>query len=166
MFEVEVTKDGREHRVIDRATGVYLKWLVAGDEYFTEVFKIVNSEGSTPFTTVREEGVDPESGLPYFVLKFVTFGSAPKAHRNTKDLVNRTFSDDAEKRRWMKIAVEALLVFGWAYNGLEAPHPSYTRVDLDGKIHTLEDFGYTLHSKELLPPTRPGPADGCGATGA
>ncbi|MDP9982101.1 hypothetical protein J2W14_001485 [Pseudarthrobacter oxydans] len=36
MFEVEVTKDGREHRVIDRATDVYLKWLVAGGPYFTE----------------------------------------------------------------------------------------------------------------------------------
>ena len=28
MFEVEATKDGREHRVTDRATDVYLKWLV------------------------------------------------------------------------------------------------------------------------------------------
>jgi hypothetical protein len=47
----------------------------------------------------------------------------------------------------MNVATEALLVFGWAYNGLKAPHPSYTRVDLDGKIYTLQDFGYTLNSK-------------------
>ena len=147
MFELEATKDGQEHRVIDRGNGVYLKWLVAGGPYFTEVFKLVHSEGSIPFTTVREESVDPESGLPYFVFRFLTFGSAPKAHRNTKDLVNRIFDDETEKRHWMKVAAEALLVFGWAYNGLKAPHPSYTRVDLDGKIYTLKDFGYTLNSQ-------------------
>ena len=147
MFEVEVTKDGRDHRVIDRDTGIYLKWLVAGGPYFTEVFKIVDSEGSIPFTTLREEGVDPDTGLPFFVFKFLTFGSAPRAHRNTKDLVDRTFDDETEKRHWMKTTAEALLVFGSGYNGLRLPHLSYTRVDLDGKIHTLEDFGYTLNPK-------------------
>ena len=147
MFEVEVTEDGREHRVIDRATGVYLKWLVAGGPYFTEVFKLVCFKGSIPFTTVREEGMDPETGLPFFVFKFLTFGSAPKAHRNTKDLVNRSFDDETEKRHWMTTAAEALLVFGSGYNGLKLPHLSYTRVDLDGRIYTLEDFGYTLTSK-------------------
>lgn len=147
MFEVETTDHDREHRVIDRGADVYLKWLVAGGPYFTEVFKLVHSEGSVPFTTLREEGIDPETGLPFFVFRFLTFGSAPKAHRNTQDLVNRTFDDETEKRHWMKIATEALLVFGWAYNGLKAPHPSYTRVDLDGQICTLRDFGYTLNSK-------------------
>ncbi|WP_269936542.1 hypothetical protein [Arthrobacter sp. HY1533] len=147
MFEVEATKDGREHRIIDRATDVYLKWLVAGGPYFTEVFELVHSGGRIPFSTVREEGHDSDSGLPYFIFKFLTFGNAPKAHRNTKDLVDRTFDDETEKLRWMKVAAEALLVFGWAYNGLKAPHPSYTRVDLDGKIYTLEAFGYTLNSK-------------------
>jgi hypothetical protein len=147
MFEVEETEDGHEHRVIDRATGVYLKWLVAGGPYFTEVFNLVHADGSVPLTTVREEGVDPETGLPFFVFKFLTFGSAPKAHRNTRDLVTRAFDDETEKRFWMKVAAEALLVFGWAYNGLKAPHPSYTRVELDGHTYTLKDFGYTLNSK-------------------
>lgn len=147
MFEVEATRDGREHRVIDRAADVYLKWLVAGSPYFTEVFKLVYLEGNIPFTTVREKGADPETGLPFFVFKFLTFGSAPKAHPDTKDLVNRTFDDEAEKRHWMKTAAEALLVFGWAYNGFKAPHPSYTRVELDDRIYTLKDFGYTLNPK-------------------
>lgn len=147
MFEVEVSEDGREHRVIERTTGVYLKWLVVGGPYFTEVFKLVCFEGSIPFTTVREPGVDPETGLPFFTYKFLTFGSAPKAHRNTKDLVNCTFDDETEKRHWMRTAAEALLVFGSGYNGLKLPHLSYTRVDLDGRIYTLEDFGYTLNAK-------------------
>ncbi|WP_018772853.1 hypothetical protein [Arthrobacter sp. 131MFCol6.1] len=147
MFVVEATKDGRDHRVIDRDANVYLKWLVAGGPYFTEVFSLVHAGGSIPFTTAREEGIDAESALPYFVYRFLTFGSAPKAHRNTKHLVNRTFDDEVEKRCWKEVATEALLVFGWAYNGLKAPHPSYTRVDLDGKIYTLKDFGYALNSK-------------------
>ena len=147
MFEVEVTKDGLDHRVIDRGTGIYLKWLVVGGPYFTEVFNLVHADGSIPFTTARERSVDPETGLPFFVFKFLTFGSAPKAHRNTKDLVNRTFDDETEKRHWMKTSAEALLVFGSGYNGLKLPHPSYTRVDLDGEIYTLKDFGYTLNSK-------------------
>ena len=147
MFDVEATKDGREHRVIDRATDVYLKWLVAGGPYFTEVFNLVHADGSIPFTTAREPGVDAETGLPFFVFKFLTFGSAPRAHRNTKHLVNRAFADETEKRHWMKVAAEALLVFGWAYNGLKAPHPNYTRVELDGQIYTLGDFGYILNSK-------------------
>lgn len=147
MFGVEATVDGRDHRVIDRDTNVYLKWLVGGGPYFTEVFSLVHPGGSIPFTTAREEGLDAESGLPHFVFKFLTFGSAPKAHRNTRHLVNRIFDDEVEKRRLMKVAAEALLVFGWAYNGLNAPHPSYTRVDLGGRIYTLKDFGYSLSSK-------------------
>ncbi|WP_346925254.1 hypothetical protein [uncultured Arthrobacter sp.] len=91
--------------------------------------------------------MDAESALPYFVYRFLTFGSAPKAHRNTRHLVDRTFVDEIERRRWMKLAAEALLVFGWAYNGLKAPHPSYARVDLEGNIYTLKDFGYDLNSK-------------------
>ena len=64
MFEVEVTKDGHDHRVIDRDTGIYLKWLVVGGPYFTEVFNLVHADGSIPFTTARERGVDPEQAYP------------------------------------------------------------------------------------------------------
>lgn len=91
--------------------------------------------------------MDAETALPYFVFRFLAFGSAPKAHRNSQHLIDRTFDDETEKRRWMTIAAEALLVFGWAYNGLKAPHPSYTRVDLEGQIYTLKDFGYAVNSK-------------------
>jgi hypothetical protein len=44
----------------------------------------------------------------------------------------------------MNIAVEALLVFGTAFNALEAPYKGYVRVELNNHIYTLEDFGYTL----------------------
>jgi hypothetical protein len=46
----------------------------------------------------------------------------------------------------MKIAAEALLVFGSAFNGLEAPYEGYTRVEIDGRVYTLKDFGYSLSS--------------------
>ena len=55
--------------------------------------------------------MDAETVLPNFVFRFLTFGSAPKAHRNSQHLVDRTFDDETEERRWMKVAAEALLVF-------------------------------------------------------
>lgn len=144
MFSIEVSEGGRKHRVVDPDAGVSLEWLVAGGPYFTEVFSLDFPDGSIPFTTAREEGIDADTGLPFFTFEFLTFGSAPRAHRKTKRLTNRTFADDFEKLRWMKTATEALLVFGWAYNGLNPPHPRYVRVQLNGQIYTLEDFGYTL----------------------
>ena len=43
----------------------------------------------------------------------------------------------------MHIATEALLVFGIAFNGLNAPYNGYTRVELNGRVYTLGDFGFT-----------------------
>jgi hypothetical protein len=146
MFKIEVVEGGRSHRVVDTDNGVYLEWLVTGSPYSTEVFNLVHPDGGIPFTTDRERGIDTETGLPFFVFKFQTFGSAPRAHINTKHLVYRTFIDDVEKHHWMKVATEALLVFGSSFNGLNTPNPRYVRVDFDGKIYTVEDFGYRLAS--------------------
>ena len=118
MFSINVCEGGRKHLVVDPDAGVSLAWLVAGSPYFTEVFSLDCPDGCIPFTTARVEGIDADTGLPYFTFEFLTFGSAPRAHRNTKHLINRTFADDLERLRWMKTATEALLVFGWAYNGL------------------------------------------------
>lgn len=147
MFGIEV-EGGCKHRVVDPVSGVSLDWLVAGGPYFTEVFSLECPGGDIPFTTARVEGIDADTGLPFFTLKFLTFGSAPRAHRNTKRLIDRTFADDEEKLRWMRVATEALLVFGWAYNGLNAPHPRYVRVELNAQTYTAEDFGYTLNADE------------------
>ncbi|CAH0238926.1 MULTISPECIES: hypothetical protein [unclassified Arthrobacter] len=144
MFRVEKTEDNLVPRVADADAGVYLEWLVTGSPYTTEVFELLNASGGIPFTTSREHVVDPESGLKFTLFKFITFGSAPRAQSRAKHLVNRTFDDDNEKQYWMKIAVEALLVFGTAFNGLEAPYKGFTRVEFNNRIYTLEHFGYTL----------------------
>jgi hypothetical protein len=144
MFHVEVIADSYRHRVIDADTGVYLQWLVAGGPYFTEVFQLVHPGGVIPFSTHREHGDDPDTGLPFFVFRFITFGSAPRAHTNTKHLINCTFPDAVSKQFWMTVAAEALVVFGSAYNGLRVPNRRYTRVELNDGIFTLEDFGYEL----------------------
>ncbi|WP_082699225.1 hypothetical protein [Arthrobacter sp. EPSL27] len=147
MFRVEKTADNLVPRVADADAGLYLEWLVTGSRYTTEVFELLSASGGIPFTTSREYAVDPETGLRFTLFKFITFGSAPRAQSRAKHLVNRTFRDGTEKQYWMKIAVEALLVFGTAFNGLEAPRKGYTKVELNGRIYTLEDFGYTLGQK-------------------
>jgi hypothetical protein len=150
MFRVEKTEGRLEPRVVDTEAGVYLEWLVTGSRYTTEVFELVRASGGIPFTTSREYGVDPETGLKFMLFKFITFGSAPRAQSRAKHLVNRTFNDDNEKQYWMKAAAEALLVFGTSFNGLEAPYNGYTRVELNNRIYTLEDFGYTPPKLELF----------------
>lgn len=147
MFRVEKTEDGLVPRVVDADAGVYLEWLVTGSRYITEVFELVSSSGGIPFTTSREYGLDPETGRKSTLFKFITFGSAPRAQSRATHLVNRTFRDDDERRYWMRIATEELLVFGTSFNGLEAPYIGYTRVQINGRSYTLGDFGYTLDPK-------------------
>ena len=146
MFEVEAVPDSYDQRVVDADTGVYLEWLVTGSRYTTEVFSLVHPGGMIPFTTSREYGVDPDTGLPFLVYRFITFGSAWRAQLRTKHLVNCTFTDDVAKDFWMTVAAEALVVFGSAFNGLKVPDRRYTRVALNDTILTLEDFGYPLSS--------------------
>lgn len=143
MFKVEAIADSYDQRVVDVDTGVYLEWLVTGSRYTTEVFNLVHPGGMIPFTTSREYGVDPHTGLPFLVFRFITFGSAVRAQLRTKHLINCTFTDDLAKEFWMTVAAEALVVFGSAYNGFKVPNRRYTRVEVNEKIYTLEDFGYT-----------------------
>lgn len=147
MFRVEKTEGNLVPRVADADAGVYLEWLVTGSRYTTEVFELLTESGGIPFTTSRESDVDAKTGHRFTLFKFNTFGSAPRSQSRAAHLVNRTFSDENEKQYWMKIAVAALLVFGTAFNGLDAPYKGFTRVELNNNIYTIEDFGYTLHHK-------------------
>lgn len=147
MFRVEKTEGNLVPRVADADADVYLEWLVTGSRYTTEVFELLTESGGITFTTSRESDVDAKTGLRFTLFKFNTFGSAPRSQSRAAHLVNRTFSDENEKQYWMKIAVEALLVFGTAFNGLDAPYKGFTRVELNHNIYTIEDFGYTLHHK-------------------
>ena len=146
MFKVEAVPDSYDQRVVDADTGVYLEWLVTGSRYTTEVSSLVHPGGMIPFMTSREYGVDPDTGPPFLVYRFITFGSAWRAQLRTQHLVNCTFTDDVAKEFWMTVAAEALVVFGSAFNGLKVPDRRYTRVALNDTILTLEDFGYPLSS--------------------
>jgi hypothetical protein len=124
MFSIEVSEGGRKHRVVDPDAGVSLEWLVAGGHI------------SPRFLA----WIAPTEAFP------------SRLHARKVVTLIRTFADDFEKLRWMKTATEALLVFGWAYTGLNPPHPRYVRVQLNGQSYTLEDFGYTL--KRIRSPGR------------
>lgn len=109
MFRVEQTEGSMVPRVADADAGIYLEWLVTGSRYTTEVFELVRAGGGIPFTTSRENCVDPETGRRFTLFKYLTFGSAVRAQSRTKHLVNRTFRDDGEKFYWMQIATEGLI---------------------------------------------------------
>ena len=96
-----------------------------------------------PFHTNVVSGlVDPDTGNPFFVSEIVSFGSSLflKGDRNVPDY---EFSSDEEARRWLRIAAEAVLIFGLGYNGLKFD-PDYARVILNGEVLTRRDFGYTF----------------------
>lgn len=93
------------------------------------------------FTTTEQVGlVDCSNGKPYFVYHIHPYEKLIERDGDT-DPTARPFANDEEANRWLRLAAEALLIFGRDYNGLEL-EPDYVRVLLDGKVLTRRDFGY------------------------
>ncbi len=95
-----------------------------------------------PFHTRLMAGlVDPGTGKPFFTSEIISFGTSIflKGDRNVPD---HEFSSDEGARRWRRIAAEAVLIYGLAYDGLDLD-PDYVPLILDGEVLTRRDFGYT-----------------------
>ena len=95
-----------------------------------------------PFHTELVAGlVDPDTGKPFFTSEIISFGTSIFL-KGDRDVPNYEFSSDEEQRRWRRIAAEAVLIYGLAYDGLDLD-PDYVRVILNGEVLTRRDFGYT-----------------------
>lgn len=79
------------------------------------------------------------TGETYYLTKFTAFGVSLTVEKNTKVKSYRFISDE-ELAVAVRLAAEALLVYGSNYNGLSRPD-GCTRVALDGGELRLSDFG-------------------------
>ena len=79
------------------------------------------------------------SGETYYLTKFTAFGVSTAVAMRTK-VKSYRFESDEELATAMRLATEALLVYGSGNDGLARPD-GYNRVELDGVELRLSDFG-------------------------
>ena len=109
-------------------------------------FLLTWGERQIPFESLRTQVSDPVSGETYYLTKFTAFGVSTAVEMRTK-VKSYRFVSDEELATAMRLATEALLVYGTNYNGLARPD-GYNRVELDGVELRLSDFGIAGASAE------------------
>ncbi|GAB3523862.1 hypothetical protein [Arthrobacter monumenti] len=145
MFTIYARDDGRSSgatRVLDPETGTTLQLVSLNFRSPGGVFILAQGDARIRFTTSIEHGlVDSNTGEPYRVTRIEHFGKSYFSFQVSEagDHEPRGLDD---KFNWLKIAVEALLVFGDHYDGFRT-EPDYARIELNGQILTRRDFGYT-----------------------
>ncbi len=120
-----------KRRVLDFDKGIALEYVRSlGKEEEERGKAFVLSDGTTriPFVTRIIFDVNPKTGETYFYSMIDSF--------------NHKFANAQDETRWRRTAAEALLIFGSIYNGFKHD-PDSVRVELDGKLLTRRDFGYT-----------------------
>lgn len=145
MFAVEPKPEGppgpSKKWVIDHDRNLSLQVLVGLGRSNGQAFILVHNNITIPFNIMLDPGhIDPESGDPYFVMRFSSFGRSGAAHR--LGYATYEFADEAEEKHWKRIATEALLIYGPSYMGMKFKD-SYTLVELDGELLKRSDFGYS-----------------------
>lgn len=144
-------------------TGQHNKWVVDHERnlYLVILYGIGRAPGwvcllgdgrnTIPFRTAdewRDTPRDPVTGERFQLTRMVSFGNPVKATQFGGWILGHTFVDDRDKAHWLRVAAEAMLVCGSTYNGLDYKD-GYFRVELDGELLRLSDFGYT--SKGIYP---------------
>jgi len=126
--------------VVDHDRGVWLQSVAGIGRTLREAFQIVRGESVVPFNMSWDEETDPDSGQIYLLRRFETFGISGAAKRFA-DIEPFVFSDDFDKHEFMKLAIEAVLVYGGHYTTGPRPEGD-VRIEADGQILTLGGFGY------------------------
>ena len=130
-------------RVLDPETGTTLEMVARTGRYPGKAFVLAHGDMEIPFqTTIEESCIDKGTGEEYYLSRFDGFGSSLYA-QTFRVVPAVTFQNDEGLKKWKTLAAEALLIYGMHYTGFDVD-PSYFRVELDGKILTRKDFGYSL----------------------
>lgn len=124
--------------VVDHERGIYLQHLGGIGRQMGGLFVVAQGEIEIPFEIVRESAY--EGSETRTTMKFQFFGNSRRGA--DVGIPPYEFADDAERDYWMRIAAEALLVYGISYMGLSIKD-GIARVDLNGELVTLSTFGYT-----------------------
>ena len=101
-------------------------------------FKLTVGEAVIPFEVTGDQLTDPESGKMYIFRRFDSFGVSPTAKLLGK-IESYEFPDEETRDRLLLVAAEALIIFGWNYDG-PSRDDGFIRVDVDGQIMTLGDI--------------------------
>ena len=137
MFCIEEAASASDSRVVDDERGVWIQFLAGRGRSSGGVFKLVVGETVIPFETDRDFFEDAD-GAGHLLTRFVFFGLSPAA--NARGVAPNVITSLPERREYMLLATEALLVFGSFYDGDSKPE-GWTQVELDGVIYTLASFG-------------------------
>lgn len=101
------------------------------------------------FNSYKREYKDPLLGLKYvadldrqvtFLRRFDSFGASPTA-KLLGQIEPYEFADEGTRARFLLLAAEALIVFGWSYDGFSQDE-GFIRVDVDGRTLTLRDIAH------------------------
>lgn len=146
VFEIEVFPGAQPSqttkRVVDHERSVSLVCAYFGDPESTPVFRLEINESVIPFTATwsgRPAGF--KSRLKHHLhwkIEPARFGSAAIVPGGS--IPKHVFAKDGERAEAGLLAVEALLAFGFAYNGNKLDGVSELTVEFDGRIFSKRDF--------------------------
>lgn len=142
MFRIEKAASASDYRVVDDERGVWIQFLAGRGRSPGGVFKLVVGETVIPFETDCDFDEDAE-GAGHLLTQFVFFGLSPAA--SARGVAPNMMMSPDERREYMRLATEALLLFGSFYDGDSKPE-GWTQVELHGVIYTLASFGYEFGS--------------------
>jgi hypothetical protein len=151
MFEIESSirpETNLEARaVVDVDRDVKLVYASGHGRVPGSAFVLTWGDRVIPFDTSRDEVLDDPHGVVYYRTVVRLFGASPSAE-NAVGAKPFAFADDVERSAALRLAIEALLVYGSNYNGLSKPD-GYNRVLEGGREWGLSDFGIKGSAGEI-----------------
>jgi hypothetical protein len=138
MFRIEKNNSASDYRVVDDERGMWIQFLAGRGRSPGGVFKLVVGETVIPFETDCDF-IEDADGAGHLLTRFVFFGLSPAA--SARGVAPNVITSPVERRKYMLLAAEALLVFGNFYDGDSKPE-GWTQIELDRVIYTLASFGY------------------------
>ncbi|RKO27438.1 hypothetical protein D7Z96_00415 [Pseudarthrobacter phenanthrenivorans] len=103
-------------------------------------FKMTVGEAVIPFEVTGDMLTDPETGQEFILRRFESFGASPTA-KLLGQIEPYEFPDKETRARFLLLAAEALIVFGWSYDGFSQDE-GFIRVDVGGRTLTLRDIAH------------------------
>ena len=103
-------------------------------------FKMTAGDAVIPFEVTSDLLTDPETGQEFVLRRFESFGASPTA-KLLGQIEPYEFSDEETRARFLLLAAEALIVFGWSYDGFSQDE-GFIRVDVGGRTLTLRDIAH------------------------
>jgi len=156
MFEIRSSVQQQTHlesrAVVDLDRGVTLVYVSGHGRVPGSAFVMNWGLRSNPFDAWRREVVDAVDGTTYYRTGLGLFG-ASLAAENAAGAKRFAFVNQEERSAAVRLAVEALLVYGSNYNGLSKPD-GYNRVVEGGHEWRLSDFGIEGSQAVISQPTQ------------